>query len=139
TPMGYVLDEEGRIASPVGVGADALLALARAEPAADGAPAAAGHEGERQRGNRPLSESHIQRNGLAPGTPAPPFRLPRVDGGELSLEELRGRKVLLVFSDPNCGPCDAVSPRLEEVHRSRSDIQVLMISRGTVEENAPKV
>src|SRR6266516_1302283 len=50
-------------------------------------------------GNRSLARSKIKRDGLKAGTPAPDFRLPRLDGGELSLAALRGRRVLLVFSD----------------------------------------
>jgi peroxiredoxin len=69
--------------------------------------------------NRPLARSKIKRDGLKAGTLAPGFRLPRVDGrGEFSLEELRGRRVLLVFSDPHCGPCNYLAPRLEEFHRA---------------------
>src|ERR1051326_3819940 len=63
-------------------------------------------------GARALERSRINRNGLAPGTPAPAFRLPRVDGGELSLDDYHGRAVLLVFSDPECGPCDTIAPKL---------------------------
>src|SRR5438876_8898352 len=43
-----------------------------------------------------LSRSRLNRHGLKAGTPVPIFRLPRVDGGELTLEEFRGRRVLLV-------------------------------------------
>jgi hypothetical protein len=51
--------------------------------------------------NQSLARSKIKRDGLKAGTPAPDFRLPRLDGrGELSLSELRGRRVLLVFSSP---------------------------------------
>src|SRR5258705_12572323 len=39
--------------------------------------------------NRSLARSTINRSGLKAGTLAPDFRLPRLDGGELSLEELR--------------------------------------------------
>jgi thioredoxin-dependent peroxiredoxin len=34
---------------------------------------------------------------LRPGDPAPEFRLPTDDGGEISLAELRGRRVVLYF------------------------------------------
>lgn len=72
-------------------------------------------------GNRSLANSKIKRNGLKAGTPAPDFRLPRLDArGELSLEELRGRRVLLVFSDPHCGPCNTLAPELEKFHRSQN-------------------
>jgi peroxiredoxin len=127
TPIGYLIDEEGRIASPMAVGANALMALA------------AEHSGSQQRGNKPLSESRLERDGLAVGADAPDFQVPSVAGGILSLSRYRGRQVLLVFSDPNCGPCDAVAPELERLAQERRDVQVLMISRGTVEENAPKV
>jgi peroxiredoxin len=46
--------------------------------------------------------------------------------------------VLLVFSDPNCGPCDQLAPRLEQLHRRTPGIQVLMISRGDPEANRAK-
>lgn len=89
-------------------------------------------------GHRPLSDSKIERNGLPAGTPAPDFRLPRTDGGELSLSDLRGKKVLLVFSDPHCGPCDALIPDLEKAHRENGEVQVLMVSRGEIGENRKK-
>src|SRR5207247_1488630 len=69
---------------------------------------------------RSLARSKIKRDGLKAGTPAPDFRLPRLDGrGDLSLEEFRGRRVLLVFSSPHCGPCDTLAPELEKFHRKQ--------------------
>jgi peroxiredoxin len=70
---------------------------------------------------------------------APAFRLPRIDGGELSLQEYRGQRVLLVFSDPACGPCDELIPKLERLHRQSLDLEVLMISRRDREANQAKV
>jgi hypothetical protein len=46
--------------------------------------------------------------------------------------------VLLVFSDPHCGPCAELGPRLQEIHAERSDLNVLVISRGDVEDNLAK-
>jgi peroxiredoxin len=154
TPTGYLIDAEGRIASGVAVGAQALLALARSRsgkpettsademPAlgeGDGAVSGNGTGPKRHQGNLPLTASKIKRDGLAAGTAAPEFRLKRVDGGELSLADYHGRKVLLVFSDPHCGPCDALTPKLEELHRQRDDLEVILVSRGDVEENRKKV
>ena len=57
----------------------------------------------------------------------------------MSLEELRGKRVLLVFSDPHCGPCNALAPGLEKFHREHAEISVVMISRGEPKENRAKV
>jgi len=132
TPTGYLIDAQGRIASELAVGAAALLALA----VAPGTAASNGHRPHA--GNRPLEESKINRSGLATGTPAPDFRLPRLGGGEISLAELRGRRVLLVFSDVNCGPCDQLAPRLEALARETPSVQVVIVSRGDEEANRVK-
>jgi peroxiredoxin len=116
------------------MGADALLALAegkseirnpKSEMDESLLTSAATNDGEGRANrfsNRSLARSKIKRDGLKAGTPAPDFRLPRVDGrGELSLEEFRGRRVLLVFSDPHCGPCNSLAPELEKFHRAQMD------------------
>jgi len=144
TPQGYLIDEQGRIASETAVGAQAVLALALAPSVATGRAVADGSArtgaGDKTyRGNLPLTASKIRRDGLTAGTRAPDFRLPRLDGGQLSLADLRGRKVLLVFSDPDCGPCNYLAPKLEELHRSRPDLTILMVSRGKPEANSKKV
>jgi peroxiredoxin len=139
TPAGYLIDEQGGIASDLAVGARALLALAVA-PTHLGADGAAG-KGEVHRGkvNRGLHTSRLNRSGLKAGTPAPDFRLPRLDGGELSLADYRGRRVLIVFSDPECGPCERLAPHLERLHRRATDLHVLMVSRRDRETNRRKV
>jgi peroxiredoxin len=143
TPTGYLVDEHGRIASPIGIGAQQVLALARdggeAAPAAKSPASANGNGQQTHRGNRPLTASRIKRDGLRAGTPAPDFKLPSVDGGELSLSDYRGRQVLLVFSDPHCGPCTRLAPRLEQLAREQPDVAVLMVSRGDAGENRKKV
>src|SRR5207247_1794831 len=90
-------------------------------------------------GNRSLARSRINRDGLKVGTLAPSFRLPRLDGGELVLEELRGKRVLLVFSDPHCGPCAALALELERFHWTHPEVELVMISRGEPKENRAKV
>jgi len=91
------------------------------------------------RGKGTLVRSRINREGLTRGQVAPAFRLPRVDGGELSLEDYLGRRVLLVFSDPDCAPCNALAPRLEQLSRTAAGIDVLMISRGDAAANRAKI
>jgi peroxiredoxin len=143
TPTGYLIDGEGRIASELAVGAQALLALATALQATPTdrvahAPAPHGDGHQFHRGERLLAISRINRSGLKTGTPAPAFRLPHLDGGEVSLEDYRGRRVLLVFSDPECGPCDELAPRLERLRRRTSDVEVLMVSRRDAAANREK-
>jgi peroxiredoxin len=133
TPIGYLIDEDGRIASEMAIGAPALLSLA----AQTQAPPSNGKKAHR--GNRILADSKLTRDGLKVGTPAPQFTLPRLSSGEVSLADYRGRRLLLVFSDPHCGPCSALAPSLEEIHNTRSDVDVLMITRGDRQENLAKV
>ena len=58
---------------------------------------------------------------------------------EIALTDFRGRRVLLVFSDPACKPCDELAPKLEELHRKRSkDLAVVMVSRGDEDANRAK-
>ncbi len=100
---------------------------------ASGAAGATQENGSKEGGDS-LAKSRLLRNGLPSGATAPDFRIPRLGGGELSLAEFRGRPVLLVFSDPHCGPCDALASRLER--RSRDEqVQVVMVSRGDSESN----
>jgi peroxiredoxin len=160
TPTGYLIDASGKIASPLTVGAVALLNLINppapaappgkvlagangrknGEQVKDGHHGKDGHHRSAQGGktNRGIEHSKINRNGLKAGTPAPPFRLPRLDGTELGLEDFRGRRVLLVFSDPECGPCEHTALQLEQLQKRRPDLQVLMISRRDPELNRQK-
>jgi peroxiredoxin len=122
------------VAQSVAVGADQVLALAREA-------AAAQPKRKRLPGERSLSESRLERHGLKPGTPAPPFQLPDVHGRPVSLEAYRGRQVLLIFTDPHCGPCDQLAPHLVRLHHQHHDngIALVMIGRGDPEENRRKV
>jgi peroxiredoxin len=130
TPAAYLIDEEGRVAGGLALGADQVPELLR--------KALKGRR--RLASERPLSDSRIERTGLKPGARAPDFALPAVDGGSVALEDYRGRRVLIVFSDPHCGPCEELLPELVAMHdRARAaGIELVMVSRGTVEENRRK-
>ena len=75
--------------------------------------------------------------GLEPGTPAPVFWLPSLDGDRVALSDLLqpGRPLLALFTSPTCGPCKVLLP---DVARSagagvvairRTSIHVIVISR----------
>ncbi len=79
--------------------------------------------------------------GLPLGTPAPAFTLTDLDDRPVSLETLRagGKAALLLFTDPNCGPCNQVMrevARWEQAFAGRMSIVVL--SRGSREANLAK-
>jgi uncharacterized membrane protein YphA (DoxX/SURF4 family) len=56
--------------------------------------------------------SNAEAAGLTIGAPAPSFELPSKAGSTVSLRSLltRGAPTLLLFSDPQCGPCQALAP-----------------------------
>jgi len=131
TPAAYLVDEHGRVAKPMALGADQVPELARE---------AAGRQ-IKLATERSLSESKLMRDGLPAGSPAPVFELPTVSGDTISLEQLRGSEALLVFSDPECGPCEVLAADLGRWHEAQGDDAppVVMISRGDREENRRKV
>lgn len=79
--------------------------------------------------------------GLPVGVPAPAFSLPDLDDAPVSLDALRadGRSALLLFTDPNCGPCNTVMrevPRWEAAFAGQ--MSVIVLSRGSREANLAK-
>jgi thiol-disulfide isomerase/thioredoxin len=87
-----------------------LVRLEALEAQVQGGPAAAEKSGSQPQ------------NGLLPGSRAPQFELTSLTQDRVSLEALRklGKPVLLLFTDPNCGPCRELMP---EVKRWQSDHQ----------------
>lgn len=79
---------------------------------------------------------------LPVGTPAPTFALLHLTGETMTLQALRAldKPVVLIFSDPGCGPCTALLPEIGRWQREHAvKVAVALISRGTVEANRPKV
>lgn len=83
----------------------------------------------------------VQPQGLPVGTPAPSFALPGLYGETITLEFLRaaGKPVLLLFSDPGCGPCNALLPEIGRWQRDYlNKLALAVISRGTSQDNRAK-
>lgn len=99
---------------------------------------------ETQRGEAGLAEAPLVAGtvGLAVGTPAPSFILATLTSETISLQSLRalGKPIVLLFSDPGCGPCNALLPEIGQWQREHAGkLVVALISRGTVEANRSKV
>jgi peroxiredoxin len=90
--------------------------------------------------NRWMAFSGSGRGTLQPGKRAPVFRLPDLQGRVVSLEEYQGRRVLLVFSDPHCGPCDELAPHLVRLHREheKNGLSIILVGHGDADENRHK-
>jgi peroxiredoxin len=85
--------------------------------------------------------AHPQAAGLPVGSQATDFGIRGLHGETLTLNSLRapGKPVMLIFTDPNCGPCNALLPevgRWQEEHSEK--LTIAPISRGDPEENRTK-
>jgi uncharacterized membrane protein YphA (DoxX/SURF4 family)/thiol-disulfide isomerase/thioredoxin len=77
-------------------------------------------------------ESESASQGLPLESPAPAFSLPALDGSTVTLDSLLRRRspVLLVFTDPQCGPCIELAPEVARWQREHSEqLTVAVIER----------
>jgi peroxiredoxin len=82
-----------------------------------------------------------EEEGLPFGAPAPAFTLSGLYGETMTLDALRsqGKPVLLIFTDPGCGPCNAMMGDVGKWQREHADkLNVALISRGSLDENRKK-
>ena len=77
--------------------------------------------------------TRIGRDGLKPGKQAPNFTLSSAANGEVSLHDFAGRKVLLVFTQSRCSPCQDIMPELNRLQEKREH-QVLVVNNGEPDE-----
>lgn len=69
---------------------------------------------------------------------APPFQLAAYEGGTTSLDQLlaHGKPLLLVFTNPNCGPCVALFSEIRDWQQAhREHLTIALVSFGTIKEN----
>jgi len=76
--------------------------------------------------------------GLPVGSAAPEFSLPDLDGETVSLTALRaaGKPVMVLFTDPGCGPCTALMPEVAQWRRDHAGaFTMALVSRGSRDAN----
>jgi len=73
--------------------------------------------------------------GLPAGTRAPEFSLINTRGKAVSLKDFIGQKILLMFSSPTCPFCIQLYADLKLLQEQNPDVQIVMISEGSIEEN----
>jgi methylamine dehydrogenase accessory protein MauD len=86
-------------------------------------------------------DSNLAVPGLPVGQQAPEFNLVDLSGETVTLASLlaRGKTVLLVFTDPGCGPCNTLLPEIGRWQREKAArITLAVISRGSAEANRLK-
>ncbi len=133
TPMGILVDGDGRFASDLAGGADAVFQLAgRTAPL----------------GNLVVVQDHVEKparngggngnghRGVSIGDVAPPIRLPDLAGKLVDLADFRGRETLVLFWNTGCGFCRQMVPALKawEDASSKDDPRLLVVSSGPVED-----
>ncbi len=124
TPTGVLVLPGGTIGRTNALGADAIRALVAQQVTTPGSPMPDG---------RPQVAI-----GLSVGEAAPGVSLPALDGEKVSLADFRGEQMLALFWNPACGFCNRMLPQLKEWEASppTDAPKVVVISRGSVEENA---
>jgi peroxiredoxin len=75
--------------------------------------------------------SEWQARGLLPReTSAPAFSLRSLEGEELTVESLRGRKVVLYFFAPWCSVCNLASKNIVALREARGEDDVAIVAVG---------
>jgi peroxiredoxin len=118
TPSAVLVNVDGKIASPIAAGIDAITALVTSVTTA---PSTTGH------------------HATAPpiGALAPNFTLPDNDDRPVSLGDFRRRRALLLFWNPACGFCARMLDELREWETTalRAAPQLVIVSTGTAAQN----
>jgi uncharacterized membrane protein YphA (DoxX/SURF4 family)/thiol-disulfide isomerase/thioredoxin len=76
--------------------------------------------------------------GLPINAPAPAFELSAYEGGNTSLGQLLayGKPLLLIFTNPNCGPCVALFAEIKDWQQTHTNqLTIAVVTFGTIKEN----
>ena len=76
-------------------------------------------------------EQEESKKPLVKGSEAPKFSLSNEEGEKVKLEDLRGQKTLLVFSQANCENCEKFYPILNAFQEKQTNVKVVLMHYGT--------
>jgi peroxiredoxin len=114
TPAAVVVRPDGTIGSALAAGADAIGALVATTVGTPGAalppPLIATAEGTADGSGNGAAPA--QPAGPTIGEPAPPLKLPDVNGRTINLSGYRGTRTLVLFWNPGCGFCQQMLDEL---------------------------
>ena len=149
TPSAVLIQPDGKIASPVVAGSEAIGSLVK--HAVEGRPPDQLPMYPQQQaqegtpcpncGKVHAPHDHGAQEAIPAGPkigePAPPIKLPDLEGNTVELNDLKGEKALVLFWNPGCGFCQQMLPdlrRLEENAPKRAP-KLLVVSAGAEEAN----
>jgi peroxiredoxin len=129
TPGAVLIGTDGKVASYLAMGPQAIRALVARTLAPALLPANGGHASDSTIRPAPAE--------LKIGHPAPRIKLPDLNGKMVDSTVFRRRETLVLFWNPSCGFCNKMLEGLRqwEQHRSTVAPHLLIISSGTVELN----
>ncbi|MBS9806160.1 redoxin domain-containing protein [Bacillus toyonensis] len=85
-------------------------------------------QGKQEKSEAAMKEI-IARNGIEIGKVAPDFELAKLDGTEVKLSDLKGKKVILNFWATWCGPCQQEMPDMEAFYKEhKGNVEILAIN-----------
>jgi thiol-disulfide isomerase/thioredoxin len=78
-----------------------------------------------------------QPEGLPLGSEVPPFSRRDLDGYDVGLGDLRGRRLVLVNWSPSCGFCAAIAPELAALHADlrAHGAELVLLAFGSADDN----
>jgi len=85
------------------------------------------------------NQSQVQTGSVAKeGFTAPDFTLDLLDGGSVTLSDLRGKVVLVNFWTSWCPPCRLEMPAIEKTYRSYKDLGFVVIGLNLTAQDSEK-
>jgi peroxiredoxin len=146
TPAGVIVDRNGRIASELTYGEEAIERLVTLAVRTSDANVAV-LSGVNGNGHKPEPEINIEAPQLLVnlakpdslvnlGKPAPRFSIPDLEGNAVSSKELLGSDTLLLFWDPKCPFCQAISNDIRrwEENPPKGAPRLVFVSSGDAED-----